>query len=465
VLTLLLGASLVGSAAAAIPAPPVVPVPPVTDGASPQGGAVRRTSHKLDATYDVSVDIGWASRSVRVDTRIDMVNTSGGPIARLELNTTAPVRGAMRLHRVLVDGDEVHSVEVTGQTIVVLLPQTLQVGADLTVRVVYTGRASFGTADSQWMWSRDNNVLSLYRFIPWISRQLRFERPNHGDPFMTPSSREVRVRLTADRQLTYATSGERLSTNGLTQTFVARNVRDFNVTASPDYDVRSRQTADGDTVVRVFTRHGRAELVMTWALKSLKAYEDWVGEYPWPVFNVAESSGGYAMESPALIWLPMTQFTDDQVKYLVAHETGHQWFYAAVGNDQTTNMFADEAMTDFLARTLTNRLRGSYCGKDRFDKPLYDYGETCYFEVIYIQGSRWIDDLRKDMGNERFWAVVRRYYADNLHKLSNDRRLLEAFRSEAGDWVVPRYRKRFPSLYHGCCCGACSMAAALAPAA
>ena len=38
------------------------------------------------------------------------------------------------------------------------------------------------------------------------------------------------------------------------------------------------------------------------------------------------------------------------VRYLVTHETGHEWFYGIVGSDQALEPYTDEAVTDFLAR-------------------------------------------------------------------------------------------------------------------
>ena len=309
----------------------------------------------MTATYDVAVDIGWDTRVVKVDTTIDITNTSGGPVGRLLLNTTAPAIGAMRLGRVAVDGQRV-TPRVTGQTIAIRLPETLVEDGSVRVRVAYTGRAGLSTAGHDWMWAKGNDVLNLYRIIPWLSKKVPFQRDNHGDPFVTPTSPEVRVAITADRKLIYATSGVRVAVDGRTQTFVARDVRDFNITASPSYTVRSQRTKDGETLVRVYTVNGRGELLMKSALNALRAYEAWIGPYPWPVFNVAESAGGYAMESPALIWMPMEKFTDADVRYITAHETGHQWFYGVVGNDQSTDMFADEAMTDFISRRLVDRI-------------------------------------------------------------------------------------------------------------
>ncbi len=412
----------------------------------PPAGPTDRTSFRMTATYDVAVDIGWDTRVVKVDTTIDITNTSGGPLGRLLLNTTAPAIGAMRLGRVAVDGQRV-TPRVTGQTIAIRLPETLVEDGSVRVRVAYTGRAGLSTAGHDWMWAKGNDVLNLYRIIPWLSKKVPFQRDNHGDPFVTPTSPEVRVAITADRKLIYATSGVRVAVDGRTQTFVARDVRDFNITASPSYTVRSQRTKDGETLVRVYTVNGRGELLMKSALNALRAYEAWIGPYPWPVFNVAESAGGYAMESPALIWMPMEKFTDADVRYITAHETGHQWFYGVVGNDQSTDMFADEAMTDFISRRLVNRIRSSYCAADRFDKSLYQYSGACYFEVIYIQGSRFIDQIRKRMGDGPFWDAVRQYYADNRFAISSNKTLLEALGAAAGGWVLPRFRTRFPTIY------------------
>ena len=438
--------------ALAVAPPPALPTPrPWAIEASPEprpAGPTDRTSFRMTATYDVALDIDWDTRRVAVDTRMGITNTSGGPVGRLMLNTAAAAIGGMRLGRLVVDGQRVQP-RVSGQTIVVRLPQTLPEGGAMQVRVTYTARAGVSTAGHAWLWARANDVLNLYRFIPWLSRRVPFQRDNHGDPFVTPVSPEVRVAITADRRLTYATSGERIGVDGRTQRFIARNVRDFNVTASPSYRVLSKRTRDGDTLVRVYTVNGRGDLLMRSAQRALRAFESWIGPYPWPVFNVAESAGGYAMESPALIWLPMEEFSDAEVPYITAHETGHQWFYGVVGSDQSTDMFADEAMTDFIARRLLNRIRSSTCSDDRFDRSLYDYSGACYFEVIYVQGSRFIDQIRRRMGDRRFWNTIRRYYEDNRFGLSSNRRLLETLREAAGDWVLRRYRTRFPSLYGG----------------
>ena len=133
--------------------------------------------------------------------------------------------------------------------------------------------------------------------------------------------------------------------------------------------------------------------------------------------------------------------------YLVAHELGHQWFYGVVGNDQAADPFLDEAVTDFLARSFLHQLRASQCAQARLDRSIYQYLGNCYYETIYIQGSQFLNQLRQDMGTALFWRTMRRFWADNRFTVSRTFKLLEAFRAAAGNWVLPRYRARFPSLY------------------
>jgi hypothetical protein len=152
------------------------------------------------------------------------------------------------------------------------------------------------------------------------------------------------------------------------------------------------------------------------------------------------------MESPALIWLPSARPSYDH-PYLVSHEIAHQWWYSTVGNDQSTSAFADEAMADYFSRKAHLSIRASHCPTDRLDRITQAYSDTCYFEVVYVQGARFLENLRQDYGSGRFMAAVRAYTKANRHDVANNARLLEAFRAKMGDRVLKRYAKRFPSIY------------------
>ena len=439
---------LLGGLPAAASAPTVRMVQaepgPVVTGIVP--GSVGRTSIDLSATYDVAATLRYGDRSLLARTWLRVTNDSGGPIDRLELNTIAARLGRIRLGAVSVDGVPV-TARVADQTIHVPLGVILPEGATTVVRVGYRATLRPGVSGSDWLFTRANSTIDMYRWIPWVSRARRFDRPNHGDPFVTASSPSVRVRITTDRAMGFATSGRRVerSANGLTQTFVAENVRDFNLTASPSY--RTLSGTAGDTRVQVVYRPGApAATMLAWAKRALTRMEALVGPYPYPTFTVAQSAGGFAMESPALIWMP-SGIAASRLPYLISHETAHQWFYSAVGSDQANQPFADEAAADFLARYTLGQRRASRCTTSTLDRTIYQYTSGCYYEVVYIQGGNFLDGIRRRMGSAAFWAGLRAYVEANRFGMGSTRELLDTLDAHTPLNLVPRYAPRFPRLY------------------
>lgn len=410
-------------------------------------GSVGRSSLKLDATYRATLKLNWTSRSIWVDSTAVIRNTSGAEIDRIELNTIAARLGDIRLRPVTVDGAAVQAA-ISGQTIVVPLGGILPVDGATTVRVRFSARLRSTLGGSDWLFTRANGIADLYRWLPWVSRRVTFERPNHGDPFVTPTSRDVRVRITTDRRLALATTGDRVSVSadGLTQVFEARNVRDFTVTAAADYQTRQRVV--GDTTVRVWFRAGtRGAAWLDAAADSFAALEERLGPYPYPTFKVVESAGGFGMESPGLIWIPGGTAAAN-LRYLAAHETAHQWFYGIVGSDQAREPFTDEAAADFAARSILGVQRASRCPTARLDRSIYDYSARCYYETVYIQGGNLLDQARRLMGSELFWETLRGYVAANQHGMVATSTLLRTLDDATPlDLAGLLFAVKFPRIY------------------
>jgi hypothetical protein len=129
------------------------------------------------------------------------------------------------------------------------------------------------------------------------------------------------------------------------------------------------------------------------------------------------------------------------------HEVAHQWFYGLVGNDQAREPFADEAITDMVARYLTGTRRGSRCTVGTLDKTIYDYSARCYYERIYIQGGNLLDDARRKMGTAAFFGVLRGYLKDHRWQLVHTRTLLDALDAATPLDLARGWRARFPTLY------------------
>jgi hypothetical protein len=425
---------------AASPAP--TGVTPTADAVRP--GSVNRTSMNLRADYSATVHVSYGSRSFRVYEAIVVTNTSGVAIDRLELNTIAARLGGLRITAASVDGKAVHPT-VSDQTIHFPLGGILDPNASTIVRLQYRATLRSTTSGSNWLFTRANGILEAHRWLPWISRPTDFNRPNHGDPFVTGTSPRVRVTIVADRKLFWATTGEQVavSPNGLSRTYEAVNVRDFAFTASPDYHLRTATV--GGVQIRVWGRPGfPTSTVLSAAKSALSKEATLLGAYPYRTYELAQTAGGFGMESPGLTWIPGGA---GSLRYLVAHETAHQWFYGIVGNDQSTQPFADEAAADMVARYVTGTRRASRCSTARLDLSIYRYSASCYYEDIYIQGGNLLDDTRRSMGSSAYWSAIRAYLTANRFKLSTTKTLLTTLDAHTTLNLATRYRPRFPSIY------------------
>ena len=438
---------LIGLPAASVDASPRSPsaaraatTRPATDGVRP--GSVNATSMDLTAEYAATVTLNYGTRSFRVSETIAVRNTSGVAIDRLELNTIVARLGGMTITAGSVDGHAVHPT-VSDQTIHFPLGGILDPGASTQVRLSYRATLRSTTASSNWLFTRTNGILEAHRWLPWISRPTPFSRPNHGDPFVTGVSPLVRVTIVSDRRLVYATTGEQVGGSGLTKTFEARNVRDFAFTAATYYRLQSA-TVNG-VVIHVWGRPGfPSSTVMSAAKRALSREAALLGAYPYRTYDLAQTAGGYGMESPGLTWIPTGA---GSLTYLVAHETAHQWFYGIVGNDQARQPYADEAVADFVARYVTGLRRSSRCSTARLDLTIYQYSSACYYEDIYIQGGNLLDDTRKSIGTSTMFAALRDYLTTYRFKIGTTRALLSTLDAHTPLVLSVRFKPRFPSLY------------------
>jgi hypothetical protein len=439
-----LDADVAGDPAAAAVA--AGPAPAAVQASAIVPGTVNRTSLEVSATYDVDVRLGVAARTVRGTVTVVAGNRSGSGIDRLELNTLMARIGALRLGTVTVDGVTVKP-DIDDQTIIVPLGGVLPDGADAVVVVPFRATLRSNLSGSNWLFTRANGIIDMHRWIPWVSRRRAFDRPNHGDPFITPVSPLVTVRIRSDAPLRYGNTGDRIaiSADGLTRTFRARNVRDFVVTAARDY--RTKQAVVGDNIVRVVYRPGfPATAALDAAKNALRKLEARLGPYPYRVLKVVQSAGAYGMEGPGVAWIP-TGTGSSNLRYLVTHEIAHQWFYGLVGNDQAREPFADEAAADFVARSVLGSRRGSRCAKADLDRTIYRYSSSCYYEIVYIQGGNLLDNARKRMGSAAFWAALRGYVADHRWELVHTRALLDALDDATPLDLASWWDARFPRLY------------------
>jgi hypothetical protein len=395
----------------------------------------------LDATYDVKANFDWHRGTADVRTTATVNGTKPWSTDVLAFNLQILRIGRAQLTTVAVDGKNAQATS-DDQTILVPLDAPLGSGGSVTVEIDYTARmtASPDPNGDNWGFAATSDYLTAYRWIPWLSRATRFDRPSVGDPYVTANSSSVRVEVTADPSLIFAATGtETGNTNG-THTFEAQDVRDFNFSASPTYRVATRKVRGID--VSVFYDRLDPATILNATARAINDFSDKVGAYPYPVLNIAETGPWASIESPESFWLA-DNVPGHLLEWTTVHEVAHEWFYAVVGNDQARQPFVDEALADFMARNLLDSFVPSQCAPGYLDQTIYDLGD-CYPWVIYVQGNLWLRDYRDRVGSASFWRGVAGYYAAHRFGIGNTRQLLDALDAAAGK---PQLHAQFPRLY------------------
>ncbi|MBN1267558.1 MAG: hypothetical protein JXA25_18840 [Anaerolineales bacterium] len=127
------------------------------------------------------------------------------------------------------------------------------------------------------------------------------------------------------------------------------------------------------------------------------------------------------------------RFGGDEKDYLTiiaAHETAHQWWFAAVGNDAANEPWLDEALATYSEWIFYETLfpqNGDWWWdyrvawfqpQGKVDSTIYRF-ETPrpYINAVYLRGAELIDEIREKMGDEAFFAFLQAYYEAGTGKI------------------------------------------------
>lgn len=269
-----------------------------------------------------------------------------------------------------------------------------------------------------------------------------------GDPFYSECS-DFNVKFTCSENYVVASSGKvkgSKTENGVTRTeYALKNARDFALVLSDKYEVLS-VTTGGVEINYYYFDDDHPEKNLEYAKKAVETFSALFGEYPYPTLAVCQTGfieGG--MEYPALVYVSDSL---DEKSYgeVVVHETAHQWWYAAVGNNQVEYGFLDEGLAEYsvvlfyennpeygLTRevmmrsaemtyqtfcTVYDRLFGLV--DSSMLRALNEYsGEYEYVNIAYVKGCLMFDYLRQTIGDKKFFDGLKKYYGDYSFKIAD----------------------------------------------
>lgn len=290
----------------------------------------------------------------------------------------------------------------------------------------------------------NDNTINLANFYPILCArdQNGFYEcvyyPN-GDPFYSDCA-NYNVEITADKKFVIAASGKKTSQtdNGenVTATYKIDNARSFAFVLSENFQVLS-DNSTGVEINYFYYDDASPQLSMEYAVKSMKYFNDAFGEYVYKNYSFVQTEfvqGG--MEFPAL-----TMISDDleEKAYgeVIVHETAHQWWQTAVGNNEVEYGFLDEGLAEYSVvlfyenhpeygmnrKDMINSAQGTFkvfCtvsdkvfGKvdTSMIRSLKDFkGEYEYVNIAYIKSCLMYDYLRETIGDKRFFKGLKNYY-------------------------------------------------------
>jgi len=227
-------------------------------------------------------------------------------------------------------------------------------------------------------WSRMGRYLETFQITQWYPKMCVLDQTGwsksryhaEGEFFSDFGDYSVAIDVPSDF-ITAATGRVRetefsADSTRRTDHWTATDVHDFAWSSSPCYTIRDHVfNYPGGGTVRVHLVlledddsywEGIPEVVDS----TLAYYGQWYTPYPyndlWVVDPVVPCSGG--MEYPQFVFGYFGEPLTRTLEMVVAHETGHQWFYGILANDEVEEAWLDEGMNSFSELRLMERLYG-----------------------------------------------------------------------------------------------------------
>lgn len=302
-------------------------------------------------------------------------------------------------------------------------------------------------------------LLSVYEQGKWWTGQAH----ENGDPVYSEVAL-FDITLTMPGDLVVASSGTIIETtpqgSETTYRVVSGPIRDYALALGRDFELSS-DTLDGVTI-HMWSEPGDAEgdlAILDMALESVRIFDQQFGAYPFNELDVVEAPIYAAgIEYPGLIYLASDLRESDPffLEWVTAHEIGHQWWYAMVGNNQVDEPWIDEGLTEYSVGVYFRERYGEEAGttireilQDELDTylaegnpqlpiglPVEAYTGGQYRVFVYSTGALFYSHLEDDYGAGAVRDFLRVYYEQYRYRIAHNDDLLrlveELFGPEAG---------------------------------
>ncbi len=284
---------------------------------------------------------------------------------------------------------------------------------------------------------------------------------SNGDPFYSECS-DYYVTIKISPEFRVATSGKILSKNTQnpleTKWYIeGKNIRDFAFVVSKEFNLKSAKA--GNTLVYSYylDNDDAGKMALEYALSAIKCFNKLFGEYPYETFSVVACDfyiGG--MEYPNVVYIDKNLYSNvyyEALEEVVVHETAHQWWYGVIGNNELKEAWLDEGLTQFSVALYIDEIYGkerykmflqeneAYCKtvfeivKDvkgtvnkQIDRPSNEFEHWLLYDALtYNVCALMFDNLRNNIGDEKFFRGLKGYYEANKFKICDKKSFISDF--------------------------------------
>lgn len=407
--------------------------PPITDSVSPTSpppAASLRTNYILYSTLD------FKGRTITTDQTIRYYNNTGVALAEIVFSVQPNRYGnTFVLNSISQDGAALTSYALNGQRMTVSLPEALQPKAAATFALNF--KLNIPQKPSDGVFGYDFNQINLVDWYPFIvpyQGGWTLRDPMPWGEHLVYDAADIELNIKKDSDVMIA-AGATPDQNGEWTRYRMYGARAFAFSASDEFLVSESTT--GNIVVRSYYFDGYetgGDGILTLGTQAVETFSAQYAPYPHQTLAIVQSDMDDGMEYDGLVFLATdfySQYTGGSRGNLATigvHEIAHQWWYGLVGNDQALEPWLDEALSIYSERIFYEnnypaniswwwQFRVDYFKPGGFvDTTIYNGGSfRVYTNAVYLNGARFLDDLRERMGYGNFSKFLKEYAARYSH--------------------------------------------------
>ncbi|MEO1515717.1 MAG: M1 family metallopeptidase [Bacteroidota bacterium] len=478
---------------------------------------------QLAVTYDMNIDFNASKHQFKGEQTVVLTNTSPDALDKVfyhlyfnafQPNSMMAVRSstiadpdgrmAGRFEK-LTEGEQgYHKIkslkhngkkvkyEVVGTILEVTLKEPIPAGGKATFVMEFESQVPLQIRRS----GRDSKEGIAYSMSQWYPKMCNYDYQGwHANPYVGREFYGIwgdfDVRITIDSDFIvgaggvlqnadqigygYAPSPARPSGPKATWHFKAENVHDFVWAADKDYELMSKQAADGPMMYFLYQPGERTTESWKMLPKIMEEAFAFInkkyGKYPYPVYAFIQGGDG-GMEYPMATLIRGERSLSSLVGVSV-HELMHSWYQMMLGSNESLYPWMDEGFTSFASAETMNYLKGkglipgasavpnphagTYVGYTNFnlsgnEEALSTHADhfttnSAYGVGSYIKGSVFLNQLQYIIGKSAFDKGMLAYFDQWKFKHPNANDFVRVMEKVSGlelDW----YREYWVNTTH-----------------